>query len=179
MARRRIKVFPEDVMVFAETMQKGLWVFAFGPGVPIPVLMRVGKSESGQLACTGLLVGFDFDYKTTEILSGSKVELSARRLQQIRIGELLDAVTADPFFAKALGEVPKVRGGRRRRPGPHPSDDERLREAREALEVHDALRAARRGSPYPEMARRLGVSEATARRRVQRAIALGLDKEEA
>ncbi len=67
------------------------------------VMVKLGRSEAGGLACTGLLMGAE-----------TEIEITARSLRTVPMGAFLKAV-ADWKFGKALSGVKGTRPARGRR----------------------------------------------------------------
>jgi hypothetical protein len=182
--RERLQLFHANAARFAEAMP-GYWVGAFGGGLPFPVVLRLGESDRGQLACTGLLAGFQIGAQRTindrshrDVGPGQRLELTARDVHNLKLGELLDAIARDPNFGSPLGTMPKVKRGKRRKPGPQVDEEKKRRDAQEAWDFVVAHRKRMRSSPYPYLARAKGYSESTARRLLRVAVELGIANEE-
>jgi hypothetical protein len=140
------------------------WVAVENVGVPFPIVVRLGKSPDGRLACTGMVIGPDAELGQ---------EITARSLRQIPLGQILSTVAGLDFpGAEELGgEVTHLWRQPPARPGPTALSREDLQ--RVAEDYRAALLQAPR-SPIKLMAQKVHASEATIRRRVQRARDMGL-----
>ncbi|MDN5917094.1 MAG: hypothetical protein L0I76_18660 [Pseudonocardia sp.] len=150
--------------LFRELEEGRHWVAFRGDELPLPVMLSLGRADDGRLICTGLVLGAPTDELR---------EVTSRSLRGVPISELIGAVTAlrdDPGFAAfyrvALGLADDAAELPRSRPGARGYD-------REHFEMVAATYRAALGTapnaPTRETAGRLHVSEATARRWVQRA----------
>lgn len=136
------------------------WFQATVPGVDFDVLFRLGLTDEGALVITGLHLGDD----------DSTQPITTSNLHRLSMGALYDAVSALPDRTAVLahcemfeGYLP-TRGGQR-------TPDEKIAEAavlyRTALLRHPQ-------HPIQAVAEALGVSSATASRRLQVARDRGL-----
>ena len=90
----------------------------------------------------------------------AKTEITARNLRDIPLGELLDAVSEEPFFQQAFGALPKVRKRKRRLWVP-PEDRAPVilhHPTRKSVGYFGAVRL--RGSDLTSLARRLRTGKA-------------------
>lgn len=143
------------------------------PDRPHPVFLRLGRSPEGRLVCTGLIVG------NLARFHGSPVEITARSLRSIPLAELIGTAVStgrlpDDFGAeirKLLHDAPGLPARLKVRPGPKGHSAEHF------AHVADMYRLAldkAPGAPMRWLRKELHVSEATARRWVQRARDQGL-----
>jgi hypothetical protein len=162
------------------------------------VALRVGFDDAETLACTGLMVGFDWSERHPRPEGAPDRAITARELRAIPLGGLLDGierllrsykvptpprhpVSGDELPAEidawrsfrehVSGAAPRIRRLRQHRPG----RAGRPREHFEEFAVAWQQQAARtRHSPVQALARKYGVSAATIRRWRARSEALGL-----
>jgi transposase-like protein len=167
---------------------KGLehnWVGFRGGDLPFPVAMSLGRSPDGRLICTALYIGdldvgadYDPPADAPEWYGSEPIEVTARSLRELPLAALLGSIEAlrdDPkgraFFREVFRLADDLPALPRRRPGPEGYDRAKFEEVAEAYRACLAL-APR--APVKVLAKRLQVSEATARRWVRRARDMGL-----
>jgi len=155
--------------VFDKLVADRNWLAFTEDDLPFPVLMSFGRAADGRLVCTGLVAGAMVD---------APAEITSRSLREIPLSRLLSAVVHlkdDPdfggFYKAVLDLADDVGDLPRSRPGPDGYDRKHFEQV--AAAYREALGVTPRG-PMGELARRLGVSKATARRWVQRARDMGL-----
>lgn len=78
----RLMAMPEYRPAALEVELAGPW-YRFGDG-PLPVVVQVGTADDGRLICTGVLIAWQ----------EPRIEVTARLLQKIRLGEVLAQVKA-------------------------------------------------------------------------------------
>lgn len=165
--------------VFGDLAQSGNWVGFEGGELEQPVLIRLDRADDGRLICTGLVIGAHWGSSRR---SRTNVELTSRSLRGVRVAELVSQVQAglkrgewDAIARMIYGTIgdlaEPVKGLRRTRPGPqgHPRTHFQAVAATYRQVIAEGHRA-----PFRELTARLHVSEATARRWVQRARDMGL-----
>lgn len=171
---------PEHWRPVFDRLAEDQWLRVGGGGLKEAVLVRLGKSGDGRLVCTGLIFGAD-----------SAHEIPARRLREIRLGELVSDLARSPqrpirgsksiraFYRALLEDVVHDRAiaatmrpaSRKRRPGRRPYTREEL------IDFAKAFRRARRlspRSPIQFLANERRESAATIHRKKNRARSLGL-----
>lgn len=133
------------------------------PDVPFPLWARVAQTEYGDFVITGVLLG--------DPEGGQAV--GTGNLSKVAIKEILSAIDdADRSGASDFREYSPEFNGRVPRPGGQMLADDTIREA---ATVAVLVKMYGRGRPViTSTAEALGVSRATASRRIQRARDLGL-----
>lgn len=74
-----------------------------GSRLPMPVAMRLAKSEDGRLVCVGLKLGAD---AIPGLDASPSIEITARMLRKIPLGKIVDDLAA--LQARRLGELEKI-----------------------------------------------------------------------
>lgn len=141
-----------------------------------PVVLQYGFSPAGRLICTGLLIGW------TEGPMSDRVEITARAVRQVRVGEILADLFSDPDndppTSRARKTAPLPNWARLQAPvirPPHPGGaghtDEHFVQV---AEVYKTALVEAPGSPMQWLAEQFGISSATAYRWRDEAAARGL-----
>jgi hypothetical protein len=157
---------PDDAPSTSEPNGPDYWFRADMSDVDFDVHFRLGVTDEGGLVVTGLLLG---DPGGTQAITTSNLHRLPIGAIYEAISRLDDVTTAVAEKARKFkGEVP-ARGGQR-------TPDEQFQEA---AEIYRQCLIERPNDPVKCVAEKLGVSNATASRRVSRARDLGLLAEKA
>ncbi|MEX0990645.1 MAG: hypothetical protein WD004_00015 [Actinomycetota bacterium] len=167
--------FPQHRAQVFKALSEQWWHQVSGEGLPGPVLIRLGKTPEGALACTGLILGATDD-----------VEISARDAR-IPLGAILEDISSrldrktlrsgvnpnltafyNALMDVAIDESAAPLTKPKRRPGPTPLSDDHFRWFADWYR-HALVEAP--NSPVTMLHRELGVSKETIRRWRREAVA--------
>jgi hypothetical protein len=137
------------------------WFRAEVADVDFDAHFRLGVSDEGQLVVTGLLLGSP----------GGTQPITTSNLHKLPIGAIYEAISRLDDVTSAVAEkARKFRGEIPARGGQRTPD----KQFAQAAEIYKQCLVERPNDPIKCVAEKLGVSSATASRRVQRARDLGL-----
>ena len=110
----------------AEELDSDDWLQIHWPDAPFPILMRLGRSAEGRLVCSGLVLGGGQPGEPRVGIQRGRagVEVSATKLRQIPLGQLLDEASRRQTTEWWLAQLPEFQ--RPTRMGPRGTSGEKL-----------------------------------------------------